>query len=104
MGCHGHRYDLESHAVAFGYYGVETALNVGPELCLRTARPDRFGGEEEFNTGGWRLMGGPRVIATRRPARLALEGAWLWPLHQNLKGIQLGVERELILSVHWPSM
>ena len=98
-----YQYGTEAHAVALGYVNPLPMLSAGPELRLRAAQPDRYQGAERINTGGWRLMVGPRAIATWPRLRLGIEAAALWPLRQNLNGIQLGVNNQALLSFHWPA-
>lgn len=103
QGRNGYRYGTEGHAVGFGYATPGANWGVGPELRLRAARPDRFQDVKRINTGGWRLMGGPRAFVNWSSLRLGLEAAALWPIHQNLNGLQLGVDNQLLVSVHWPT-
>lgn len=101
-GRNDYQYGIETHLVGLGYASPSPSLSLGPELRLRAARPDRFRGAERVNTGGSRLMAGPRVAATWRAVRLGVEAAVLWPAFQNLNGIQLGVNRQALVSIHWP--
>lgn len=100
-GRNGYRYGTETHAVLAGEWLPRTWWAVGGELRLRSAAADRFRTFGRPSTGGWRLMAGPRALATWRGAGLALEGSFLWPLRQHLNGLQIGVDRAATLGVRW---
>ena len=100
-GRNGYRYGNETHAVVVGDWSPRFSWSIGGELRVRAAAADRYLGIGRPNTGGWRLMAGPRASASWRSAGLGLEGALLWPAQQDLNGLQIGVDREAILGVRW---
>jgi len=100
-GRNGYQYGTEAHAVALGDWAPRPWWALGGELRLRAAAADQYVGLPRPNTGGWRLMAGPTTRITWRAAGLALEGGYLWPVHQHLNGLQIGVDRQAILGVRW---
>ena len=100
-GRNGYRYGTETHAVVVGGWSPRPWWAMGGEFRLRAAAADRFLIYGRPNTGGWRLMAGPRAQATWRGAGLGIEGALLWPVHQHLNGLQIGVDHAAILAVRW---
>lgn len=100
-GRNGYRYGNETHAAVVGDWSPRPWWAVGGELRLRIANADRFLDIERPSTGGGRLMAGPRARAQWPGVGLAVEGAFLWPLRQDLNGLQIGVDQAAILSVRW---
>ena len=47
-------------------------------------------------------MVGPRILFFwPGSSGLTLEGSFLFPVHQNMTGLQLGVDNELLLGIRW---
>jgi hypothetical protein len=101
-GRNGYRYGVETHAVAAGEWTPGGWWALGGEVRLRAAAADHFQGLGQLpNTGGWRLMAGPRARVEWRGAGLGLEGAFLWPAYQHLNGLQIGVDHQALLGARW---
>lgn len=100
QGRNGYRYGRETHVVAVGDW-ERAWWALGGETRLRAAAADRFIGLGRPNTGGWRLMAGPRARVQWRASGLGFEGAFLWPVHQHLNGLQIGVDHQAMLGVRW---
>lgn len=101
QGSNGYEYGNESHAVLVGDWTPRPWGALGAELRLRAAATDHYLGIPRSNTGGWRLMAGPSARLDWHRAGLGLEGAYLWPIHQHLNGLQIGVDRQALLGVRW---
>jgi hypothetical protein len=80
-----------------------SAWTAGADLRLRAAAFDHFADRKLPNTGGTRLLAGPRLAGTWRKAGLSLEVAYLVPVFEQVHGIQLGVGRQVALGVRWGS-
>lgn len=98
-GRNDYRYGTETHATLFGWWAPRPAWAAGGELRVRAAAVDRFRDVDRPSTGGWRLMAGPRAFARWERAGIGVEGAVLWPVRQSLHGLQIGVDRELLLGL-----
>lgn len=101
QGRNGYQYGNETHAVAVGDWSPRPWWTIGGELRLRVAAADRFLDIERPSTGGGRLMAGPRARLQWPGEGLAVEGAFLWPVRQDLNGLQIGVDHAAIMSVRW---
>lgn len=73
----------------------------GPELRARFAAKDEIAGRKPPNTGGGRLLVGPRVAKAIVPLGLTLEATWLLPVWHNANGLQLGVSHEVVVGARW---
>jgi len=100
-GRNGYHYGNETHAVALGEWSPRPWWAMGGEVRLRAAAADRYLIYGRPNTGGWRVMAGPRLRAGWAATGLGIEGAFLWPVRQYLNGLQIGVDRAMVLGVRW---
>jgi hypothetical protein len=100
-GRNDYRYGTETHATLFGWWAPRPAWAAGAELRVRAAAVDQFRDVDRASTGGWRLLAGPRAFARWERAGIGFEGAVLWPLRQSLHGLQIGVDREVLLGLRW---
>ena len=100
-GRNSYRYGTETHAVLFGYWSPVAAWSIGGEARVRTAAGDHFLDLGRPSTGGRRVMVGPRGFASWAGTGLGVEAAFLWPVHQSLAGLQIGVDREIMVGLRW---
>jgi hypothetical protein len=98
----GYRFGAESDAGLIAWWAATTAVSVGGDLRWRTAARDEFLDVERPNSGGTRWLAGPRLAAHLPGAGPAVEVTYLFPIHQDLNGTQLGVDREWSLALSWP--
>jgi hypothetical protein len=99
----GYRFGREGDVTLAGWYAPGATTSLGLDLRYRDAGRDEFLGRPLRNSGGTRLLAGPRAGVVLTGARLGLEAAVLWPIRQELNGTQLGVDSEWTLGVSWPA-
>jgi hypothetical protein len=97
----GYRFGSEFDATVAAWYAADRALTLGLDARWRSAERDDFLDIERPNSGGRRLLAGPRVAGRIDGAALALEASFLWPVYQDLNGTQLGVDSEWGLGLSW---
>ncbi len=98
-----YRFGSEWNVVTGVHWAAHRNVALGADARLRHAAPDEIGGRVPQNTGGTRLLAGPRLTGTIRPVRLQAYGALLLPVRQDLKGTQLGVSRQFLVGLTWPA-
>lgn len=96
----GYRFGNEATLALLAERNLGT-WRIGPEMRARLAAKDEIAGREPPNTGGGRVVIGPRVAKTFVGSRLTLEVSWLFPLWHNVNGLQLGVSREVVVGARW---
>ncbi|MDZ4804206.1 MAG: hypothetical protein SGI90_05030 [Candidatus Eisenbacteria bacterium] len=99
----GYRFGSEFDVTLAGWLAATDALSLGLDARWRSAERDEFLDIERPNSGGRRLMVGPRVAGRINGADIAVEASYLAPVYQDLNGTQLGVDSEWTLGLSWSS-
>lgn len=97
----GYRFGSEFDATLAAWYAAGDALTLGLDARWRSADRDEFMEMERPNSGGRRLLVGPRVAGRMAGVGLSVEASYLVPAYQDLNGTQLGVDAEWGLGVSW---
>ena len=100
----GYRFGKEMNLSGMTLFDAHTRWRVGPELRVRVAGKDDFVGRPPPNTGGARVLLGPRIAHILPDGPTTLEASLLLPLWQSLSGKQLGVSVEATLGLRWGSL
>ena len=100
-GENGYRYGEEVNYTlsALGSFGASWQL--GLEIRGRSAGRDDFRGFVRENTGGTRVMLGPRVVCSFSSLPMVVEAAFYLPVYQHMNGVQLGVSEGGSMGVRW---
>lgn len=94
----GYLYGVETNLVFLGHYAVGR-FRLGGQLEGRFAGANDFRGRTVTNTGGHRLMAGPYIGLQPPVLPVSLEGSFVLPVWQNLEGEQLGVTKQVRITM-----
>ncbi len=97
----GYRFGRELNYDVLALLSLGTRWSLGSEIRGRSASADDFRDVTRENTGGSRLLVGPRAIYALASAPLTIEAAFLLPAWQNLTGEQLGVNEQATIGLRW---
>jgi len=97
----GYQFGSEFDATLAAWFAAGEALTLGLDARWRSADRDEFMEIERPNSGGRRLLVGPRVAGRINGVGLSVDASYLVPAYQDLNGTQLGVDAEWGLGVSW---
>lgn len=97
----GYQFGSEFDATLAAWFAAGDAITLGLDARWRSADRDEFMEIERPNSGGRRLLVGPRMAGRIEGIGLAIDASYLLPVYQDLNGTQLGVDAEWGLGVSW---